>query len=398
MGPPGGGGSHRDRFVRPNALFLGVACAFAACCLAGRQVSRHNFYRDFVRFHPLVNPQSLYRPTASQLLALAESQLGPDQVAVVIAGNSVLKGYGQGPEDLWSGHLQRLLGGRYRVLNFAMNGAHPADFGALAAEALGRRHARVVCVTNTWPGAGAGERSPDDGSQPYFFWDAYYKGLLTDYPTREADLAEQGRRRHDKPYAEARRHGRADALFRFDDLWTAVGYRGVTTVWSPWAGESFWKPRRSFADPEQSIPPERRYGPTLPAPASALHRTLGARRWVDAPPAPTDADRRRSPLARYSTLSFPQPLRRRTLVVVSRASPRLVEGMDAATLARYRADFPETVRTLEQAGFAVLDQGDGYAEMDYVDYAHLSPEGAVKLAAAVAPRVRELSREWNRGD
>jgi hypothetical protein len=35
----------------------------------------------------------------------------------------------------------------------------------------------------------------------------------------------------------------------------------------------------------------------------------------------------------------------------------------------------------------------GYTGLEFIDAGHLSPEGAVKLAAEVAPRVRQMARE-----
>jgi hypothetical protein len=396
-----GRSSRRRRFIRPHALFLGVACGFLACCLAGRLVAGHNLYRDFTWFHPLINPQSLYRPTASQFLALAESDLSPDQVLVVVAGNSVMMAGHQGKDGVWTKHLQRLLGDHYRVFNFAMNGVGSGDFGALAAEMLSLRHPRVVCITDTWVGTAIGSGyGPDRGTQPYLFWDAYCKGLLiTDHPEREAALAEN-RRTGGESYDETERHGELDTLLRFDDLWTTVSYRGVSTVWTPKTAASPWKARRRYDDPySRDFPPiPERY----PASGEEQQRTLagevGNRHWDGAAAARPEPDYSDSPLIRHFSQCFPRSLRPHTLVVVNRFSPRFLRRLDAATLKRHNADFPETIRALEQAGFAAMDLGKAYTELDFVDSCHISIEGSPKMAADIAPKVRELARDLGYAD
>jgi hypothetical protein len=377
-------------------LFLGVFCGFLGCCLAGRLVAGHNLYRDFTWFHPLINPETLYRPTASQFLALAESDLSPDQVLVVVAGNSVMMAGHQGKDGVWTKRLQRLLGDHYRVFNFAMNGAAPGDFGALAAEMLSLRHPRVLCITDTWAGTALGsDRGPDWGTHPFLFWDAYCKGLLiTDHPEREAALA-ANRKAGNEGYDEMVRHGGLDAPLRFDDLWTAVTYNRLSTVWTPQTSAAPFKARRLFDDPYSGpFPPlAERYPASGEEQVRNLARDVANRSWKGAAAAGPDPDYSGAPLIRQFSQSFPRSLRPHTLVVVNRFSPRFLRRLDAETLARHNADFPETIRALEQAGFVAMDLGKDYTELDFVDSCHISIEGSPKLAADVAPKVRQLARE-----
>src|SRR5690348_8568906 len=106
-----------DRCVAPRALLLGVAVAFAACCLAGHAAGRRNHLRDFHRFHQLISPESLYYPTVNEVCALARGRLDRDRVAVIVGGSSVLHGTGQRADQLWTDRLQALLGDDYRVIN-----------------------------------------------------------------------------------------------------------------------------------------------------------------------------------------------------------------------------------------------------------------------------------------
>jgi hypothetical protein len=388
--------SRRRRFIRPNALFFGVACGFLACCLAGRLVAGHNHYPNFTRFHSFINPESLHYPTASECLAVAEDGLAPDQVAVVVGGNSVLFGFGQSADEVWTVALQRRLGDRFRVFNFGLNGSYPSEFGAAVAEALGRRHRRVLCVTDVWAGTASSAGPPGRGKQPYFFWDAYYKGLLEDYSERKPYLAEAAVVR-DEAYDESRRRGWLDSLTYADDLWTAVSCRGLSTSWCPAVAERFWAPRCSFADPGAAAPLGRYSDPDyikrLEGIIPIANKSLAALHWPDAPPDTPDADFSGSLLVRSFKLSFPPSRRAETLVLVNHMNPYIWRRLDPAVRERYAPEYAATVHALRQAGFAATEVHRDYEELDFADYDHLASTGAVKLAGEVAPHLQKMARD-----
>jgi hypothetical protein len=379
--------------LAPRALLLGCVLSFLACCALGRVVSRQSPYREFVRFHPFINYLSLYYPTASQTLALGRSLAAPDQVLVVVGSNSVLHGYGQGPEHLWSKQLQALLGPRYRVINFAFHGCDPAEFGATAAEVLERAGRKVIFVTVQFPGTAGGAGEPDGRLHRYFFWDAYYKGLFAPGPEREARLAELGAERKDDPaYAELKRRAWLDSWLYGQDLWTTFSYRCASTVWCPPVAESFTRARRRYADPDAPVPLNQRHPawevqavlPGLPA------RLANARAPVGDSSCPDYSD---TPMVRGWKLCFPAATRARTLVLFNHLSPYFITRLPPDVRAKHAADFVESVRALEQAGFAAMELGRDYVEMDYNDSLHISSEGAAKMAADVAPRVRQMARD-----
>jgi hypothetical protein len=381
--------------LTPRALLLGCALSFLACCAAGRAVSRHDVYRDFERFHPFISPTSLYYPTASQTRALARSGLTPDRVAVVVGGNSVLYGYAQGAQYLWTKQLQALLGDRYRVFNFALPGGTPGEFGAVAAEALERDHAKVIFLTNVWAGTGGLAGEVDGSTQKYFFWDAYEKGLLSPYPEREARLAELAAEKKDaEGSAELRRRARLDGWLYCQDLWTAFSYHYLSTVWCPLVANSVTRARRRYPDPDIAIPYCQRYS----AAADQAHLPVFRQRflygrWPNPPTPGPGADYSATPLVQSFKLCFPPPCRRRTLVLVPHLNPHYVALLPPGDQAMYDANYPETIWALEQAGFAATELGRGYTEVDYADMTHVSAEGAGKMAADVATEVRRLARQ-----
>jgi hypothetical protein len=279
------------------------------------------------------------------------------------------------------------------VLNFALHGCDPAEFGAVAAEVLERAGRKVIFITVQFPGTAGPAGEVDGRVQQYFFWDAYYKGLFALGPEREARLAALAvEKKGDPAYAELKRRAWLDGWVYCQDLWTTFSYRCAATVWCPPVAESFTRPRRRYADPDASVPLIQRHPawevqavlPGLPA------RLAKARAPVADGPGP---DYSGTPMVRGWKLCFPAATRARTLVLFNHFSPYYTTRLPPDVQAKHAADFGESVRALEQAGFAALELGRGYTELDYNDSLHLSSEGAARMAADVAPKVRQMARD-----
>jgi hypothetical protein len=385
-------GTPLERLIAPRALLAGVIASFVACCVLGRTVSRVNIYRDFTRFHSHISSLSLYYPTASQARAVAQSGLTPERIAVVVGGNSVMYGHGHGAENLWTRYLQAQLGDRYRVVNFAQKGVPTADFGPVAAEALEGGHRKVIFLTNIWPGTGGVTGEPDGFFHRYFFWDAYYKGLLTRDPEREARLAELAReKKDDETYAESKRRARLDAWLYNQDLWTAFTYRCASAVWCPLVAGSALRARVRYPDCDPVLPAGQ-YRPETDLGLGSLQTGLGLRYALPPTPRP-DADYSITPLVKSFKLCFPPQFRRRTLVVMNHLNPRAIKALSPETQANHAANYRECTWALGQAGFSVMELGRDFTGLDYIDTVHVSVVGAPKMAAEVAARVRELARE-----
>jgi hypothetical protein len=387
-----------ERLVRPWPLLLGALASFLACCAAGAWCSRRPVYQHFERFHQLLSPEALHYPTASQVLALARAELPPDKVAVIVGGNSVLNGAGQRAERLWTKALQAALGDDYRVLNLAVRGAHPAEFGAVVAEALGRERPRVLFVTLTGYGCGG---FPDGQFYQYFYWDAHAKGLLLPHPAREERLRELGPRGDPEKFAELRLQARQNAWCYFDDLWNALAYRRLSTVWAPFVWDHPFRPRQRFADPDPgtALPFEQRYGPAFARAAAAkihaweqgYHDFLAYRR----PPGrrAREVDPEHCALVRQLRACFPEGCRPRTLVLVPHENPYYLGQLAPAEQALSRRLVRDQVRAIEGAGFAALEVGRDFTVDDCYDGGgHYTEQGGARLAAAVAPKIRALAR------
>ncbi len=387
-----------ERLVAPGPLLLGALVSFLGCCAAGAWYGHHNVYEDFGRFHPWINPQTHHYPTASQVVALARSRLDRDKVAVVVGGNSILYGAGQRAVLLWTKALQAELGDDYRVLNLAVGGAFPAEFGGVAAEALSGEYRKLVFVTLVGCGAGG---PPDGVAYQYLYWDAWGKGLLRQDPEREEGLREYARLawRDPEKMAELARQARANACLYFNDLWNALAYTHLSTVWHVAAGTHTFRPRKRYADPGPEPPPlAQRYLPSQEAAEVGRLRTLAqvgadfVRGYALAPGQPDVPDPERSPMCRQMWAAFPEPFRARTLVLIAHESPHYLRQLTPAEQGAYRDLAVRQVRLLEKAGFPALEVGRAYDEENFVDRCHLSETGGLKLAAEVAPKVREVAR------
>ncbi len=385
------------RFVRPRALFFGAACSFLACCLAGRVGSQRNLFDRFERFHLYLNPSTYFYPTASQVRALGAARLEPDRIAVIVGGNSILYGVGQSEAEVWTRELQARLGDGYRVLNLAQWGAAAHECGASVAEALAAERPRLILIGLTCPTGFPGYA--DGLTYPYFFWDAYYKGLLQPDPGRAKALAELPAERPGlPPLQEMRARALLNSGCYFDDLWTAAAYRCGGTVWNPAMPDSWYRPRRELGEPGSSAPPPvgRRYAPEVLDREMKLvsgYFPLGCRkdaagRWAVDPSAPAWAS-----LEENARRCFPEPCRKRTLIVVQTESPYYLDRLPADERALYFVLSRRTAEKLEGAGFAALDMGDGFTAADFADRPHLAASGGVKLADRVAVRVRRLADE-----
>jgi hypothetical protein len=381
------------KLLRPYPFFLGVAAAFLGCCLGGLW-SRGQPYTGFERFHRYINPQTHFYPTASQVRATARATLKPERIVVIVGGNSVLNGAGQGL-PLWTARLQALLGPEYQVFNLAMCGAAPGEIGGVTAEILRSEYPRLILITNTWAGASGRTEEPDGSLHKYFFWDAYYKGLLQESPQRAERLREVAcMKANDDGYAELQRGLHLDAFLSYRDLWTGVAYTSFSTIWHPLLEGTFTQARERYV-PTDTTAYASQHSPNDPvaldgvrnllrsSPDFVLRETGGA---VRVNPAYT------TPMTRELQQCFPEELRQRTLLVVNHLNPYRVQQLTPEEQKRYYDLFPATVTIAEAAGLSALEIGRQYTVEDYFDWLHFTRSGGQKLAADLAPKVRELAR------
>lgn len=387
------------KFFSPIGVCLGFLAGFVGCCLLGRWTTHKDFYKHFLRLHPFLEQETSYYPTASQLVAVARAQCPAtsDKTLVILGGNSVFNGSGQKHTELWSRVLQDELGDRYHVVNFSAPGAGIVDNGGVVFECLAREYPRALFVTNTEPGYyPPGNRS----AYNYLFWDAYYKGLLPADARRAARLANE----QETPGVRESRLGlRLNSKLLFNDLWTFVSYRYVSTLWTSWLKERSFRPRGKLPDWYDKRPPvlsnEKAFEEMLPGHLDALrHRKalLAGRftknadgRWVQT------EESLQQDAAEIADL-LPASLQRRSLVVFTPYNPWFLAHLTDAEKSRVEMSFANGTQLLEKAGFHVLSTFDrGFVPEDFGDTVHLSPVGGRLLAHLVAESLRALNSEVN---
>jgi lysophospholipase L1-like esterase len=394
--PPPGSPPQRSPFFRPGTFLVGLLLGLALCSLVARRVSSQSYHRGFTRFYLGISPEAQYYPTLDEMKAIVRSSCRPDQTLVIVGGNSIFNGVGQPPGSVWTGELQNQLGDGYFVVNFAFRGALCTDGGAVVAEALRKEFPRQIYVANTSP---FGAVAPY-GTEPYryLFWEALARGELEAFPPRDADVSHFRRRymswgeRFDVGSRES-----LDRVLRFRDLWNWVGFTRLFTIPSmmtPHLPEAIW-PRMKVADTEtdfDTIPFDVRFRPEIREAEMKIVRGFSKIFYTEGPDGawilrPETAKE----YGEQIRAAFPDDLKARTLILLSRNSPLYVEQLTPSERSRDDQAYRDAIGLWQKAGCAAGEYGTGYEVLDFGDRTHLTSRGGQKLAHTVADLVRSLS-------
>jgi hypothetical protein len=397
---------HPARFQWLSAYWFlgGLALGLVALGWLGRRVARTDYHPDFIRFFPPTSPETNYFPTLNEMTAIVRARCRPDQVLVIVGGNSILQGVWQPSAEVWSKHLQELLGDRYCVLNFAFRGAGPANGGAVVAEVLRNAYPHQIYIANE-----ASQTAVESiGFDPYRYltWQAYFSGQLIDYPPRNAMIADyrstpEGRR----VLIDAAISTLFDRALYYRDLWNLITFKYFCTIPSLYAAAlpELLTPRSKIPDAESDATSTENVNNRLnaigPYAASGFatemqivrgfeiysHREPNGH-WVL-------AEATRADMYEHFMASFPTQLKARTLMLISRSSPYYRRHLTPDEAIGEDTAYQNTVEIWEKAGYAAMSYGRDFDDDDYGDRTHLSKLGGAKLADAVAPKVRALAEQ-----
>lgn len=383
---------------RPVGFLVGLALGLAACSLLGRWVSSRGYHDTFTRFHVRLSPEAHYYPTIEEMRGIVRARCKPAQILVIIGGNSVFQGVGQPVGKIWTEELQRLLGPQYCVINFALRGALVTDGGAYVAESLRQEFPRQIYVANTSP------FTPPEpyGMEPYryLFWQTRARGLLEDFTPREARL--KSFMANDLTLGDRfDLTGRywIDRALRYNDLWNWVGYRYFFTIQNPhtpsqpqatWAREKFKDEEGDF----ELIPLHERFKAEgreaemkIVRGFSATHVERGPDgRWMV----------RANSLWQFTEAAkgaFPDDLKGRTLIMLSRNSPLYLSQLTSDEQQREEFAYHEGIAAWRSLGYHSTDYGADFAPEDFGDRTHLTASGGRKLARVVAAEITMMSRQ-----
>lgn len=388
----------REIFALPAwPFFLGVALAFAACAIAGRIVSSQPMFENFVRFFSPIQPQRYFYPTASQLVAHIRHTVPKDKTLVLVGGASYFRGTGQNPGELWTLELQRQLGPRYAVVNFAIDQADITSFAAVVFAILAPEYPQIVYVSN---GNTASTAAVDGGEDyRYVFWDAYYKGLLPPAVADSAAVRELRRKQlHDPVALEVHLGKWLDQFAYACDLWTYLGYKKFFSVWTPEHREAPFEPRhrgREEDDPHLALAQANtRQDAAYIKHSEDFSRRASKTNFLQTPSGLWTPDT--TAWARFGEelrTMFPVELRPKIFVVLLRGNPFFMQTLNDEERRRLEVIYRLGQQSYEREGYQVVPlRAQDFTPDDFVDGGHLMASGGAKIAKAVAARIEDVER------
>jgi alginate O-acetyltransferase complex protein AlgI len=378
--------------LQPNYLFLGVLLGFGFCCLAGKYPQTHNIYKNIVRYHQGLNPQSAYYPTASQTKAWAEATIPKDKILVVIGGNSVFMGMRQNVSDIWTLELQKLLGDQFAILNVGLPNGSPTGVGAVTFEMLSKEYPKIIFAVNGIPIGGM----PLDGggTYNYFFWDAYYRGLLDFTPDR-LELVKAYRREEWKSVDGQELHIRSyvDSFVNANDLWTWFGYGCLWTVWSDKTADTPFLARQYYED-DHDLPYTKPINFCIPPPKDKpanyqFRLRVNITGTSITPNALWDSD------MKNQALVVPISQRKQTIMALHWFNPYTCSALTKEEIAAQDFCYNSAEEVYRNAGYTTLQVGKDYSGEEYIAYdgTHLNPEGGRHMARQLAPLILQIAKD-----
>jgi len=364
----------------PRAFAAGLAAGLLVCALAGRTFAGRNLFDTRLqRFHRKISPETNFFATPNQLLHFAEARSREDQTIVIVGGSSIMNGVSQRVENLWSVHLQRLLGDRFAVVNVSTRGGAPHEQGNWVSEMLRRRKRRLVYITDILPCPLLPQHMTGLRWRE-FFWSARVRGmLLPDWPERARALAALPEAKEASP---ERIKAYADSVLYFDDLWTSIAYLHFTSFFHFLTSPNSFEPRHCFHDDDlPAAPGMERY--------KHLDRAHEVK-LLEAYAKPCVGERRAGIEADLRASISPEVFHRMVALIIAR-SPYLTRELTPELQVSYDRSKRDTAKFLEAQG-AMAPILDDWDDLDFSDPVHLSEQGGAKLAALVADLVRERAR------
>ena len=365
----------------PISFFIGLVCGLVSLSWLGSVAQSPHLIDGFVRFHQLINAEAGYIPTARQVKQIVDRTRNDKAlICVIVGGTSVFHGVGQHESMIWTRYLQEHLGPGFRVINFAQRAGRPNDVGNIAAELLLRESRPVIYVAD---GTVAQFAIPyEESFFPEILIQAWHRGYLLPWAPRDQLLSRAIWSSQPK-LRNVAMGALLDNYLNFNDLWNFIGFDYANSIWNPLLGTRFLDARSNLRDPE--LTPEQyrplRYRADLDYTIRVVRGQIMA-----------STDPRWSMITDLAEQTIPPPLRAVTLAVIDLNSPFYRNKLSAADRGALIEQAHEHARRLMGIGFnRAIVAAEGFSEDDYVDHVHLSVSGGQKLAAGVAPEIRDIA-------
>jgi len=254
-----------------------------------------------------------------------------------------------------------------------MRGGDVAGMALFIAEALKGDGYDVVYMADVFTSA------PDPtGNDPfyYIYWQYRTEPFSQDWEPRTGHARTSS-------WREVAFGQTLNGVFRFNNLWNYIGYNWLFTAYSPFAHEDFWRPRRTYADPEFELPRGVLYARLDPRLQVAMLDRMAKR--------PSEAEWKYIEAAWLDVI--PDRLKPTTFLVLCAKSPRYTSLMDSQSANRLRSIYDEGVNRASRVGLRGVQPCRDFDEDDYVDSTHLSVSGAKKLAGEMATLIQRLKSD-----
>lgn len=387
--------SAHHRWIRPGPALAGFVLTLIGLGLVGRAVGYGEWWPGFVRYHPVITPEALYQPSVTEMCAIVRRQCRTDQILVIVGGNSIFQGVGQPVTELWTRRLQELLGDRFAVVNLALRGAHATDGAAIVAETLRAEFPRQIYVANISPLTGGAPAGSD--VYRYMMLEARAKGWLVDWEPREAELEHYLKQPRNYPLLRRQLAlAKINAWTRHEEFWhwwSANLFFTFPTPRTPGLSQAF-RPRCSFPDQEPDtslIPLAQRFPRSANETELAIVRNFSANQYM------LESDEWKAVASYHAEFnrlvrdSFPDEMKPRTLIVISRNSPYYTRQLNELERARDERAVLDSLQSWRAAGYQAFDYGSDFKDHDFGDRTHLTKSGGWLLARSTADQVLGLA-------
>jgi hypothetical protein len=387
------------KVLRPGYFLLGILLGFIFCCIAGHFISHKARLNHFTRFYLAIEPQTLYYPTASELLQTVIHKVPKDKILVLIGGSSILRGDGQNPDELWSNRLQELLGDKYKVINFASDGASFSSFGGVVFRMLREIYPKIIFVAAAYEFNSEGSL---DGLPPYdyLFWDAYYKKLFHPYPNELTVIKRlQQSEMHSSTGLEQHLMSFLDSYLYFRNLWNWVGYRFMFTMFSEFEFSKPFKARHTMYD--DPIPlkyqnelvriyhDDEHFQKNRELMEKIVHDVTD----FSKNPAQVRSDIIENGKNGYNEVFSAQD-RKKILMVQTTYNTQVIASLPKKLSDSYWLYTRKSTEMLQSLGYNSINVGKNvFSNEDYKDLDHLRATGGNKLAMHVAKEVKLIAQK-----
>ena len=370
--------------LNPKYFFFGLIIAILSLSMAGWRMTTENIFANFSRFHLFISPVAQYFPTSRQLMALTRGTVSKNKIIVLIGGSSVMRGTGQGPDDLWSTVLQKELGDKYQVLNLALNGGNAGGQALYMTEALAAEEYKVIFISDAEPFT-FGLLPNNVKIYSGMFFDALERGYIKPFPERIDYVTKVSYAQDPGMLSEHQLKAMLNSQLNFDDLWAYLGYQHFFTIWTQFtANSSFsydapWKPRKVYGDTEINCDLSRNR-------LFLKEEMKIIRDAINAAPLENDIDEALS-------ATIPSALKDNTLFIIKSYSPFYLRNLSVEERGIFDNKLLFAQKIYESLGISTVIVLPNFKTKDFCDRNHLSESGGKIFAKTIAPYVTKKARE-----